>query len=118
ANYQQQDILAKRYLANLQQETAYRFYGLFEKQPKSGMQYRVVSYQTFIPDTKDGLIAYLSSDLFYGICKKTASRIIDHLGESAISKILNKPEIVEDVPGLKKETAETLVKTLQENQGF
>src|SRR5699024_6650494 len=66
----------------------------------------------------DGLIAYLSSDLFYGIGKKTASRIIEHLGESAISKILNNPEIVEDVPGLKKETAETLVKTLQENQSF
>ena len=117
-DYQEKDIVAKGYFTNLQEETAYSFYGQFEKHPKFGMQYRVDSYQTFIPDTKDGLIAYLSSDLFYGIGKKTASRVIDHLGESAISKILNKPEIVEGVPGLKKETAETLVKTLQENQGF
>ncbi|HLR41384.1 MAG TPA: ATP-dependent RecD-like DNA helicase [Virgibacillus sp.] len=117
-DYQEKDIVAKGYFTNLQEETAYSFYGQFEKHPKFGMQYRVDSYQTFIPDTKDGLIAYLSSDLFYGIGKKTASRIIEHLGESAISKILNNPEIVEDVPGLKKETAETLVKTLQENQGF
>lgn len=117
-DYQEKDIVAKGYFSNLQEGTVYSFFGQVEKHPKFGMQYQVVSYQTFIPDTKDGLIAYLSSDLFYGIGKKTASRIIEHLGESAISKILNNPEILTDVKGIKKESADTLTKTLQENQGF
>lgn len=117
-DYQEKDIVAKGYFAKLQEGTAYSFFGEFAKHPKFGLQYQVNSYQTFIPSTKEGLIAYLSSDLFYGIGKKTASRIVEHLGENAISHILNKPEILGDVPGIKKETADTLAKTLQENQGF
>lgn len=89
-----------------------------EKHPKYGQQYSVTSYQTFIPDTKDGLIAYLSSDMFYGIGKRTAKKVVDHLGESTVSSILNNPSILDSVPGLKKEAANTIVKTLQENQGF
>lgn len=117
-DYQEKDIVAKGYFAKLQDGTAYSFFGEFVKHPKFGLQYHVNSYQTFIPNTKDGLIDYLSSDLFYGIGKKTASRLVTHLGENAISRILNNPEILADVPGLKKETANTLVGTLQENQGF
>src|SRR5690625_2102970 len=64
-DYQEKDIVAKGYFTNLQEETAYSFYGQFEKHPKFGMLYRVDSYQTFITDTKDGLIAYLFSVLFY-----------------------------------------------------
>src|SRR5690625_3747383 len=82
------------------------------------MQYSNESYQTYIPDTKNGLILYLSSDLFYGVGKKIADRIVDHLGNTAISKILNNPDIVSDIPRLNKETGKLLAKTLQENQGF
>lgn len=71
-----------------------------------------------MPDTEEGVITYLSSDLFYGIGKKTATRIIDHLGVDAISRILNDPSIVQTIPKISKQVAETLVKTLQENQGF
>ncbi|MBP1968757.1 exodeoxyribonuclease V alpha subunit [Virgibacillus natechei] len=117
-NYKEKEITAKGYFSNLQEQTTYYFYGVFEKHPKFGLQYKVNSYQTFIPDTKDGLIAYLSSDLFYGVGNKTATRIIDHLGESAISKILNNTDVLTEVPGVKRETADLLVKSLQENQGF
>lgn len=117
-NYKEKEITAKGYFSNLQEQTTYYFYGVFEKHPRFGLQYKVNSYQTFIPDTKDGLIAYLSSDLFYGVGNKTATRIIEHLGESAISKILNNTDVLIGVPGIKRETADLLVKGLQENQGF
>ncbi|UJL44927.1 ATP-dependent RecD-like DNA helicase [Virgibacillus sp. NKC19-16] len=116
--YKEKEIVAKGYFSNLQTQTAYYFYGDFERHPKFGLQYKVLSYQTYIPDTKDGLIAYLSSDLFYGVGKKTASRIVKHLGEGAVSKILNNSDVLADVPGLKQETADILAKSLQENQGF
>ncbi|WP_099158613.1 SF1B family DNA helicase RecD2 [Virgibacillus ndiopensis] len=114
----EKDIVAKGYFSNLQEDKTYCFYGTFEKHPKFGIQYKVNSYQTVIPDTKDGLIAYLSSDMFYGIGKKTAKRIVDHLEENAISKILNNKDVLNDIPGLKNDKAEMLVKSLQENQGF
>ncbi|MFD1362964.1 SF1B family DNA helicase RecD2 [Lentibacillus salinarum] len=117
-DYQAKDIVIKGYFSDLQETAAYYFYGAFERHPKFGLQYNVTSYQTFIPDTTDGLIAYLSSDLFHGIGKKTAAKIVDALGVNAISSILNDPDALKKVPGLKQDKADLLVKTLKENQGF
>ncbi|SFA69457.1 exodeoxyribonuclease V alpha subunit [Lentibacillus halodurans] len=117
-DYQEKEIVVKGYFSDLQEEASYYFYGQFERHSKFGLQYKVTSYQTFIPDTKDGLIAYLSSDLFRGIGKKTAEKIVGSLGENAISKILNDSDALANVPGLKKDKADLLAKTLKENQGF
>ncbi|AXI09555.1 ATP-dependent RecD-like DNA helicase [Oceanobacillus zhaokaii] len=117
-DFKEKEIIAKGYFSNLQEQTTYYFYGEFERHARFGLQYRVNSYQTFIPETRDGLIAYLSSDLFHGIGKKIASKIVDHLGENAVSKILDNPDCLADIPGIKKESSEQLVKSLQENQGF
>ncbi|WP_337018752.1 ATP-dependent RecD-like DNA helicase [Oceanobacillus massiliensis] len=117
-NFKEKEIVAKGYFSNLQEQTTYFFYGEFEKHARFGLQYKVTSYKTIVPDTKDGLAAYLSSDLFYGIGKKTAERIIDHLGETAISKILQDENVLQGVPGLNKEAAERLAKSLRDNQGF
>src|SRR5690625_1070965 len=116
-DFKEKEIVGKGYFSNLQEGTTYSFFGEFETHPKFGLQYNIHSYQTYIPDSKEGLIAYLSSDLFYGVGKKTAERIIDHLGETAISKILDNPELVNDIPGLKNETGKLLAETLRENQG-
>lgn len=117
-DYKEKEIVGKGYFAHLQEGVTYSFYGHFENHPKFGLQYHVNTYQTYIPKTRDGLITYLSSDLFYGVGKKTATRIIDTLGEQAISKILNKPEIISTIPGLARKTGEQLIKTLQTHQGF
>src|SRR5699024_12762370 len=66
---------------------SYLFYGQFENHVKFGMQFAVQAYQTYIPDTKEGLVAYLSSDLFYGVGKKTAERIIDQLGDRKSTRL-------------------------------
>ncbi|MFD1850188.1 ATP-dependent RecD-like DNA helicase [Oceanobacillus bengalensis] len=117
-DFKEKQVVVKGHFANLQEHTTYYFYGDFEKHAKFGLQYKVHAFKTYIPDTKDGLIAYLSSDLFYGIGEKTASRVVGYLGESAISKILNDPDCLNEIPGLKKETKERLVKSVHENQGF
>lgn len=116
--YKEKDIVIKGYFSNLQESTVYCFYGTFERHAKFGMQYQVSSYQTFIPDTKDGLIAYLSSELFHGIGQKTAAKVVHELGENAISKVLNNPDVLDGISGLKKDKAELLARTIQENQGF
>lgn len=116
--YREKDIVIKGYFSGLEETAAYYFYGEFERHAKFGLQYKVTAYQTFIPDTKDGLIAYLSSDMFHGIGKKTAEKIVAALGENVISRILNDSKVLADVPGLKKEKADRLAETLAENQGF
>src|SRR5699024_6449003 len=88
------------------------------RHPKFGLQYQVDAFQTVKPSSKDGLITYLSSDLFQGVGKKTAQKIVDHLGETAISAILNDPTVLDSVPGLGKENRENFVKSLRENEGL
>jgi len=117
-DYREKDIVIKGHFSGLQETAAYFFYGRFERHAKFGLQYKVTSYQTYIPDTKDGLIAYLSSDLFHGIGKKTAEKIVRALGDNAISRILNDPDALGNVPGLKKDKRDLIVETLTENQGF
>src|SRR5690625_1205987 len=65
-DFKEKEIVGKGYFSNLQEGTTYSFFGEFETHPKFGLQYNILSYQTYIPDSKEGLIAYLSSDLFYG----------------------------------------------------
>lgn len=117
-DFDEEEIVVKGYFAQLTEENAYYFYGTFESHAKFGVQYRVDSYQTFIPDSKEGLISYLSSELFYAVGVKTAAKIVDKLGTDAISKILDDPECLKTVPGLNDKTAEQLHKSLEEHQGF
>ena len=46
------------------------------------------------PSSYEGIIAYLSSDLFKGIGKKKAKKIVDCFGTDTISIIKNQPELL------------------------
>lgn len=116
--YDEKEIVVKGYFSDLLENLTYNFYGELENHPKFGLQYRVESYQTYIPDTREGLISYLSSDLFYSIGVKTATKIVDKLGLNAISHILEDPGCLEGIPGLSKKSREQLHKSLEEHQGF
>ena len=65
-----------------------------------------------------GLSAILSSEIFKGIGKKTAEKIVETLGENAITKILNQPSLLDSVPKLPSEKAKDLYETLMEHQGL
>jgi len=116
--FNDKEIVVKGYIAGLQPGETYVFYGKLISHAKFGMQYQVDRYQTFIPDTEEGLAEYLASDLFFGVGKKTAERIIATLGMNAIEKILQNEDVLKDVPGLKEDTAKGLARTIRENQGF
>lgn len=117
-DYDENEIVVKGYFSELTEGNSYNFYGSFDHHSRFGKQYRAESYQTYIPDTKEGLISYLSSDLFYAVGKKTAAKIVDKLGLDAISRILEDPECLDGIPGLTKKTREQLHKSLEEHQGF
>src|SRR5690625_5214613 len=71
-SYQEKEIVGKGYFSNLQQGIVYQFFGQLETHPKFGIQYEIQAYQTYIPKTEEAIVNYLSSDLFYGIGKRTA----------------------------------------------
>lgn len=76
------------------------------------------AFQERNPQTTQGVVHYLSSDLFKGIGAKTAEKIVEHIGENAISKILENPGLLDEVPKLPKEKAKSIYDTLAEHQGL
>lgn len=117
-DYSEKEIVGKGNFFDLPKGVVYEFRGELTKHPKFGIQYDIHSYQTFVPETKDAVITYLSSDLFPGVGDKTAQKIVKHLGEQAITKILNDPNVLEEIPNISNKVKENLYNHLQENQGF
>ncbi|MFB1050726.1 ATP-dependent RecD-like DNA helicase [Paraliobacillus sp. JSM ZJ581] len=117
-SFAENELVIKGYFSELAIGEPYIFQGHFVDHKKFGLQYQVEHYRRFIPDTTEGLIAYLSSDLFHGVGKKLAQRIVDKLGDTAVSKILKDASVLNSIKGLSKEKAENLSRILQEHQGF
>ncbi|OEH91511.1 SF1B family DNA helicase RecD2 [Bacillus solimangrovi] len=117
-NYDEKEVIINGYFPLLNQEETYTFYGTFQTHAKYGKQYQVEHFRKEIPSTKDGVIQYLSSDLFQGIGKKTAEMIVETVGDNAVSQILHNPAILDDVPKLTEEKARNLYETLLEHEGL
>jgi len=65
----------------------YTFKGDKVIHPRYGFQYDVKEYEKILPQDKDGIVMFLSSDLFKGIGEKQAQKIVDVLGDDALNKI-------------------------------
>src|SRR5699024_11007780 len=117
-SFEEKEIIVKGNFIHLQKGMTYQFRGELTKHPRFGLQYKADSYETFIPKTKSALINYLSSDLFEGVGQKSATHIVEYLGEDAIDLILKDPEKLDAVPKVSHKIKKALVNQLQDNQGF
>ncbi|MEK5056082.1 ATP-dependent RecD-like DNA helicase [Niallia sp. FSL K6-0212] len=117
-DYDDKEAVITGYLPKMNEEETYTYFGDFKEHPRFGLQLQATSFRKEMPQTKQGVIAYLSSNLFKGIGEKTAENIVDTLGEEAISKIMNQPSILETVPKLASDKAKILYDTLMKNQGL
>lgn len=117
-NYDEKEAVITGYFPPIHEEEIYTFYGKMKEHPRFGIQFHVDSFQREVPESKDGVIAYLSGSLFKGIGKKIAEAIVDKLGEKAISKILANPSVLDEIPKLSGEKAKHLYDTLAANQGL
>ncbi|EOR23719.1 recombinase D [Niallia nealsonii AAU1] len=117
-DYDDKEAVITGYLPKMNEEETYTYYGDFKEHPRFGLQLQATSFRKEMPQTKQGVVAYLSSNLFKGIGEKTAENIVDTLGEEAISKIMNQPSILDTVPKLAADKAKILYDTLMKNQGL
>ncbi len=115
---EEKEVVVTGYFPLMHEHETYVFFGKFKEHPRFGKQYMVEQFRKDYPETKQGVVQYLSSDLFKGIGKKTATQIVDILGERAISKILTDRTALDTVPKLKKDVADALYTSLQEHQGL
>jgi exodeoxyribonuclease V alpha subunit len=117
-NYDEKEAVITGYFPPIHEEEIYTFYGKMKEHPRFGIQFHVDTFQREVPESKEGVIAYLSGSLFKGIGKKIAESIVEKLGEKAISKILANPSLLDQIPKLSGEKAKQLYDTLAANQGL
>ena len=91
--------------AELNIDDSYIFYGEVVDNPKYGLQYRVNRYDKVMPEDKDGLVLFLSSDIFPGIGEKTAEQIVEILGDDCLKKISENYECLLSVPKMTQKRA-------------
>ena len=113
-DYVDKTITFTGYFADLKEDDMYIFYGEVVDHPKYGMQYQVNDSEHVKPEDKDGIIAFLSSDLFPGIGEKMASKIVETLGEQTLEFILQEPECLNLVPKLSVKKQKQIYNTLNQ----
>ena len=88
------------YFYDLNENDNYILKGDIVEHPKYGLQFAVSESEKLKPTDKDGIVEFLSSDLFSGIGEKMASKIVDVLGENTINLILEDKNNLLKVPKL------------------
>lgn len=116
--YTEKEIIVSGYFPMLTLEEQYRFTGVVKNHPRYGVQFQVETFTKEVPETEQGIIHYLSSDMFNGIGRKTAETIVKKLGKDAIKKILEDPDSLDKVPRLSDDKKDTIRATLQMNLGL
>lgn len=118
------DLIGKQFtftglFAELTIDEDYIFYGEVIDNQKYGIQYKVNRYEKIMPEDKDGLIIFLSSDIFPGVGEKTAKQIVDILGVNCLDEISNNYEVLLKVPKMtEKRAMDIQSKLVKYNESF
>jgi len=99
--------------ADLKLKSNYEMHGELIVHKKYGVQFEVETYEQLIPEKKDELIEFLSSDLF-PIGEKTAKKIVDKFKNKTIEIILNNPNSLLLIPKLSETKIKKIHETLKE----
>lgn len=89
--------------------------GQWEKS-KYGYQLNVETFEEIIPQTKEGIIAYLSSGLICGIGKKTAEKIVKQFGLDTLRVMDNTPERLLEVRGVSRKKLDKIISSYKNSR--
>ena len=111
-DYINHTITITGYFYDLNENDNYIFGGEVVEHPRYGLQFAVNESEKLKPTDKDGIIEFLSSDLFSGIGEKMASKIVDVLGVETIDLILADKNNLAKVPKLSNKKIDQIYNTL------
>ncbi|SFS97368.1 SF1B family DNA helicase RecD2 [Marininema halotolerans] len=93
-------------------------YGEWKEHPRYGKQYHAEMVKKELPRSREAVTKYLASGLFPGVGKKTAEKIVEHLGPDALTKAADDPGLLAEVPGLTDARAQTIAESLREHHSL
>jgi exodeoxyribonuclease V alpha subunit len=94
-----------------------QFTGSWVEDPRYGTQFRADRAEPIAPNSREGIIAFLSSGIVKGIGPKTAQKIVDHFGDRTIDILDREPDRLKDIPTIKPEIARDLIHAWKTNMG-
>ena len=104
-------------LPDLNEIDTYIMTGNLTNHEKYGSQFQVKSINRIMPQETDAMIDILSSNLFKGIGKKTAEKLVSVFKEKTFDVILNDTSNLLLIPGISEKQAKTLKESLKQYQG-
>lgn len=115
----EQEVTISGNIGQLQKQTVYRFEGKEIYHSKYGWQMQATT-ATMESQSSDATMRYLSSDKFPGIGEKMATKIVEYLGEDAITILTSDEEaLVSFHPkGLTDQKKAMIYRVLQENIAY
>ena len=92
-----------------------RITGGWQNHTKYGPQFRVVHYETMLPETPDSIREYLLSAKIKGLGPKTASRVIRHFGVRTLEVIEKNPQQLADIRGIGRQRVQQIADSWKEH---
>ncbi|MDD4624582.1 MAG: ATP-dependent RecD-like DNA helicase [Bacilli bacterium] len=100
----------------LNEDFDYVFIGELVNHPKYGIQLKVDNYEKIMPEDKSSIIAYLSSGIFPKVGIRTASKIVNTLGDNCLDIILNNYQSLLMIPSMSEKRANEIYEILKEEK--
>ena len=92
--------------------------GNWENHKIYGRQFSFREFMPVAPKSEEGMIRYLSSEIFKGIGKKTAQRIVNKLGNDTFKIIDSSPELLSKIKGVNRKQQKSLLNSWEEQRGL
>lgn len=86
-----------------------QFSGKWVVDPRYGKQFKAETVLPVTPNSKIGIVSFLSSGLVNGIGPVTAEKIYNHFGDQTIEILDTAPDRIHEVPTLKTKLANNLI---------
>lgn len=102
------------YFYDLDDEMELSLIGEWTHHNKYGEQFSVESYQKIIPEDKNSIVKFFTSDLFKGIGENKALKIYEELGDNAISLIKEDSNVLLNIKSLTEKNRQTIINKLKE----
>lgn len=100
------------YCPVLNEMDTYLLHGHVVEHPKYGKQFEFEQLERILPSEENAMVDILSSDMFKGIGKKTAQRLVDTFQEKTFDVILHQEQDLLMVPSITKKQVQTLHESL------
>ena len=111
-------ITVKGIVFNTRERETLRLKGYWENHKVYGRQFSIREFMPVEPTSVEGMVRYLSSEVFKGIGEKTAQHIVNKFGKDTFKIIDSSPELLSKVKGVRKKQQKSLLAAWDEQRGL